>query len=273
MKMFADDTKLWTRISSEADGQTLQADLDSLSQWSENWLLKFNPAKCKVMHIGHSVKTKYYMTEGSDKIALQEVSEEKDLGVFFTDNLKPSVQCARAAAKARSILAMVKRHFRRLDKPSFLLVYKTYIRPHMEFCVQAWAPFLKKDIECLESVQKTATKLVPHLKHLPYCQRLEELGLTTLEERRSRGDLIETYKLMTGKEKVSAMQFFSLHSGNYNTRGHNLKLEKQRSRLNQRHNFFSQRVVGRWNSLTQHTIDSTTTNSFKNRLDSSRYEH
>jgi len=109
------------------------------------------------------------------------------------------MQCVRAAAKARSVMGMVRRNFRRLDKEDFLLIYKTYIWPRMEYCVQAWSPYLKKDIECLEKVQRSATKMVHGLCHLSYEQRLQHLELTTLKERRIRGDLIETFKIMTGK--------------------------------------------------------------------------
>ena len=98
MRMFADDTKVWAYIRSTEDSQSLQKDLDSLTTWSKEWLLHFNPDKCKVMHIGHKLGTKYYMMDDTRKVELQSVSVEKDLGVFTTDNLKPSLQCQKAAA-------------------------------------------------------------------------------------------------------------------------------------------------------------------------------
>jgi len=270
MRMFADDTKLWAEIRSESDNNSLQKDLDELSSWSRKWLFKFNPLKCKIMRIGHRLDTRYFMTDVSGRNELQTVKAEKDLGVFCTDDLKPSTQCIKAAGKARSVLAMVHRSFRRLDPEDFLLIYKTYIRPHLEFCVQAWSPHLSKDIQCIERVQRAATRLVPQLKYLSYEGRLDRLGLTTLERRRSRGDLIETYKLMTGKEKVFREQFFQIASNGHNTRGHSLKIAKQRTHLDLRKYFFSQRVVNEWNSLPQHVVDAPSTNSFKGRLD--RYQ-
>jgi hypothetical protein len=81
MKMFADDTKLWTRISSPEDSESLQLDLDSLAAWSNEWQLYFNPEKCKVMHIGHPYDTKYYMHEEGTRVEVQSVVEEKELGV------------------------------------------------------------------------------------------------------------------------------------------------------------------------------------------------
>jgi len=114
------------------------------------------------MQIGHELNTKYYMTEDTNEVEMQSVNEEKDLGVFLTSDLKSSRQCIKSAARVRSILGLIRRQFRRLDKDGFLLVYKTYVRPHIEYCIQAWSPHLNKDIHCLEAVQRAATKLVPH---------------------------------------------------------------------------------------------------------------
>jgi len=89
LRMFADDTKIWCKIMTEEDGATLQEALDNLSIWSNTWQLKFNAEKCKVMHIGHSFETEYYMTDGSSgKKKLESVQEERDLGPIYKKNLK-----------------------------------------------------------------------------------------------------------------------------------------------------------------------------------------
>ena len=103
-------------------------------------------------------------------------------GVIISSNLKPSAQCLKAANKAMSVLGMVKRNFRRLDTDSFNVIYKGYIRPHLEFCIQAWSPFLAKDEVVLEKVQRRATKLVCGLKNKSYEERLRVLGLTTFRD-------------------------------------------------------------------------------------------
>jgi len=143
---------------------------------------------------------------------LSAVHGEKDLGVYFTSDLKPSTQCIKAAQqllKARRIIGMVRRNFKRLDKEDFLVIYKTYIRPHLEYCIQAWSPHLMKDIQCLERVQKSATKLIPTLRKYSYTDSVKKIGLTTLQTRSARGDMIEVYKIMTGKDKIDKEQFFS----------------------------------------------------------------
>ena len=267
MKMFADDTKLWNKVNSVADGQKLQGDLDRLMDWSDKWLLKFNAAKCKVMHVGHSLDTRYFIRDETGPVQLQSVDEERDLGVFFTKDLKSSTQCVRSAAKARRIIGMVRRNFRRLDKEDFLLIYKTYIRPHLEYCVQSWSPHLVKDMECLERVQRTATNLVPALKKFSYEERLKRLGLTTLRIRRTRGDLIEVFKIMTGRERINKDQLFHTSQNSHGLRGHSLKIVKERSTRDVRKYFFTQRVVNDWNKLPQHVVDAKTVNGFKNALD------
>ena len=177
MRMFANDTKLWCQINKDSDGATLQQDIDYLTTWSNTWQLKFNSEKCKVMHIGHSCATEYYVTEGSSRKKLQTVQQGKDLGIIVSSNLKSSQQCIKAAATARRVIAMVRRNFKRLDVNDFNLIYKTYIRPHPEYCIQAWSPYLVKDIEVLERVQKAAINLVPQLQKYSYADRLKILGL------------------------------------------------------------------------------------------------
>ena len=134
---------------------------------------------------------------------------------------------------------------------------------------------LKEDIECWEKVQRSATKMVHGLRHLSYEQRLRHLELTTLKERRIRGDLIETFKIMTGKERVDRRQFFQLSTCEYQLRGHTMKLSKQRTRLDVRKFSFSQRVVREWNKLSQDVVEAASVNQFKNRLDKfwQRYGH
>ena len=142
------------------------------------------------------------MKDGAGMLELQVVTEEKDLGVLFTQDLKPGRQCMAAAAKASRIIGLVRRNFRDLDKRDFLLIYKAYIRPYLEYCIQAWSPYLEKDMEVLERVQRSATRLLSGFARFGYEDRLRKLGITTLRKRRERGDLIEVYRIMSGKEKI-----------------------------------------------------------------------
>ena len=130
---FADDTKLFRVISSENDICKLQNDLSGLCHWSKEWLMLFNIDKCKVMHIGHgNVKATYSM----NGIILNEVSDERDLGVIVENNLKCSKQCAKVVNTANRIIGMIKRSFSYLSKDITIQLYKSLVRPHLEYCVQ-----------------------------------------------------------------------------------------------------------------------------------------
>jgi len=118
----------------------------------------------------------------------------------------------------------------------------------MEFCIQAWSPYLQKDTRCLEKIRRRATKMVDGLKDIAYDDRLEILGLLSLEKRRLRGDLIEVFKILTDRENIDKHQFFTPSLSSH-LRGHSLKLLNPRSSRQVRQNFFSQRVIDEWNKL------------------------
>jgi len=160
-----------------ADSTTLQQDLVSLCSWSDKWQLRFNADKCKFIHIGHSLPTNYYVTEGTKKTVLESVQEETDLAVIVRSDLKPTSHCNKAAAAARRIIGMVKRkkrNFTKLDAEDFLLIYKTYMWPRLEFCIQSWSLYSSKDVEMLKRVQRTATRLMPQHRKFSYEERLQK---------------------------------------------------------------------------------------------------
>ncbi|XP_071952732.1 uncharacterized protein [Antedon mediterranea] len=243
----------------------ISADFNMAQEWSEDWLLKFNTKKCEVLHAGRKTEKSEYCLNGETLLA---VNEEKDLGVIFTSDCKPSRQCAAAAARATNSMRTVKRTFKNIDKESFQVMYKAYIRPHMEYCIQSWSPYYNKDKEILEKVQRRATKMVKSISDLPYEKRLEYLDLQPLETRRLRGDLIEAFKILKGFEDIDPKDLFKL-SHNIRTRGHSLKLyrPKLRGNLMCRANFFTIRVIHHWNSLPEYVIQASSVNIFKSRLD------
>ena len=121
-------------------------------------------------------------------------------------------------------------------------LYKALVRPRLEYCSLVWSPYLKKDILSIERVQRRVTKMIPSISSLTYEERLKRTGLISLENRRLRADLLEVLKILKGFVKVNPAAHFSM-SGR-RSRGHTLKLEKPRARLDIRKHFFSNRIIG-----------------------------
>ena len=163
------------------------------------------------------------------------------------------------------------------DKFTFLRLYKVYVRPHLQYCSSAWSPYTVADKELLESVQRRAVRMITNLSG-SYDQKLLVLGMTSLEENRKRGDMVEMYKLMTKKTKVDYRQWFKLspvRQGAGNTRGSTGYLnveEPPKSNGDVRKYFFSQRCPRVWNSLPDKVKMATSVNSFKAAYDNQSFK-
>ena len=263
-KIFADDCKIYNKVGSQEDQDAMRRNLLHLLDWSDEYMLYFNVNKCKIMHFGRNNPKNSYSMKNQE---LQETDEEIDLGVVVNSDLTFTSHIDRSISKANQALGIVRRTFSYLSEELFRNIYLTYIRPHIEYCAQVWSPYLRGDIEKLEKFQRRATKLVPTLSELPYEERLARLQIPTLESRRSRGDLIEAFKILKGHENVDRDRFFQSRVYARELRGNNHMLQKQNVNKEKRKNVFSQRVVNEWNSLPNDVIEATSVNLFKKRLD------
>ena len=157
------------------------------------------------MHCGASnPKIQYTMTQDNVTKPLEETCQEKDLGVMVTNTLKPTLHCMKAGNKGMSALKLLQMAFGTINKRNFKPLYKAYVRPHLEYCSQAVGAYMVQDFNALEKEQRRATKLVQVMRNLPYGERLRRLDLCSVVKRVLRGDLIETFKIMTGTTRLDS---------------------------------------------------------------------
>ena len=273
IKLYADDSKLIRVIKSEQDAQLLQADIDAAVEWSHRWALPFNVAKCKVMHFGRPVGKSFFeysmANPDGTRAVLETTSVERDLGVQVSNDLKLRKQVEAAAARANSEIGRLKKSFRSRSCVVWRMLYLSYIRPHLEYAINAWSPYLEGDMNVLERVQNRVTKLITCLKGMSADERAKSLGLTSLKTRRERSDLIEEYKIKHG---LNALDFYvpqvDLNPG-YAIRhhGHDQRLKPQFVKhCELRESFFTNRVAEPWNALPQEAVNAESLDMFKGHL-------
>lgn len=265
IKLFADDTKLIKVIKDVIDAIELQEDLLQVTKWSEDWLIAFNELKCKIVHYGRAEHS-YTLRQNGNFLETSEL--ERDLGVKFSSDLKWKHQVQSCVGRCNSILGRLKRTFKTIDVESCKLLYTSLIRPHLEFAEPVWSPYLKGDIKEIEKLQKRVLRWPNFGQKLNYKQKLRCMRLTSLTDRRIRGDLIQLYKWFNGLEEIrsEAHPKFKLNSI---TRGHQMKYDRDKVRsCNARHNFIINRTASHWNNLPIKAVTAPTLNHFKAQIDS-----
>ena len=257
-KIFADDTKIY---DTDNNHTLIQNDLLSFLKWSEKWLLKFNKAKCSVLHMGKNNKQNKYYMDMEQTIELKSIDSEKDVGVTFSKDLKFNQHISNIIKKSNQLTGLIKRSFTYTDKHMLLKLYKSIVRPHLEYANVIWHPFYKNQLEALEKVQRRYTKFIPGLSEKSYYERLVELKLPSIKYRQLRGDLIQTFKIIHNIDNLNCSDFFDFNVNK--TRNSNLKLQKEYAKTNSRKNFLSLRIFDAWNALSETTRTVDTVLKFK----------
>ena len=243
--LFADDTKLLGEASASSQ---IQSDLDALTEKLEEWQLSPNLAKYSVVHLGRQNPMYSYKMKGID---LTKSTCEKDLGVILSLDLKPEKHIGLVVRNASNTLWLLTHSLRYLDIHSKISAYTSYVRPQLEYATVIWSPYLKKDIDRIERVQKRFVKGLQGFRNLPYDEALRRLTLHKLETRRTILDLKTLFKIVHenfGNVKDKLVQI----TPQSNTGSHSLQLEPVKmkvARSNSYHHSFIPRVIRIWNKL------------------------
>ena len=272
---FADDTKGVHIVNSKTDALRLQVALDNLHKWSVEWQMLFNLDKCHILHFGKNNLCHTYNINGH---TLATVEEENDLGIYVSNCCTPSKHVTATAQKANQVLGQLLRVITYRDKYTFIKLFKMYVRSLLEYCGPAWSPWLQRDKDLLEKVQQRAVNACSGLTG-GYHDKLLQLKLPSLVDRRMRGDMIQTYKFVNKVDDVDATKFFHFSSMQH---GHatrqaasisgneavpSLGLSRSQCKLELRNNFYSQRVVEPWNALPAEVQRASSVDDFKMKYD------
>jgi hypothetical protein len=260
ISLYADDAKIFHFASSDTSCvDALQEDLGRVHEWSKSWQLSVAFHKCSVFVFGSSAVAPEYSLGGSP---LGVVNEINDLGFTLTANQKSSLHCEKISKKALRISANIFRVFKTRNTNFLLQMCNTYVRPLVECGVQIWSPHLLKDIDAIEKVQRSFTKRIPSVRHLPYDQRLTVLCIDSLEKRRISADLHLCYKIIKNMIDLNFDDFFG-YSNETVTRSHHLRLKAPFALPETVNNSFTYRVPKIWNVLPSEIVSAPNLKVFK----------
>ena len=268
IKLFADDSKyyiIFLRENSEQAKIGMQEDNQALIRWGKENKMKIAFTKCASLHLGHDNPCNEYCF---DEFPIPKVNEIRDLGVIISKDLKFDSHITKICKSARATSLLIFRAFRNRSRTFLTNLFRVYVRSKLEYASSIWNPYLIKDIDNIEKIQRSFTKRIAGLQNLPYSERLKALGLERLELRRIHIDLVLVYKIINKQIDLNFDDFFSFkqRTHNHKTRGHNLSLRMNHCKKDPRKYFFSNRVIKWWNFLKKTTVNAKSLNSFKIRL-------
>ena len=197
---FADDTRAVKGVSNEDDVKSLQTDLQAIYRWSQNNNMEFNSPKFECLRYGNDndvKKNTCYKTPTGESI--KEVEHAKDLGIVMSNNGTFKQHIGNIANTANQLCGWVLRTFRTRQRLPMLMLWKTLIRPKIEYCCQLWCPTKTGDKQLLEQVQRSFIRKISGLQHLSYWQQLKELKMYSLERRRERYIILYIWRIMEGQ--------------------------------------------------------------------------
>nr|CAD2185899.1 unnamed protein product [Meloidogyne enterolobii] len=265
IKLFADDVKIYKVYKTKNERLELAVALRNVEEWSKKWKLDISVNKTFVLHLGkNNPKDQYKIFNNT----INEVQSIRDLGICIDNKLRfkehINIIIRNAYLRMKTIFRIIKSR----KTATWILIYKSYIRPMLEYAPETWNTLYKTEINSLEKCQKFFTKIVfkkCNLPELPYENRLEYLNLQTLENRRKIFDLMLMYKIVNGYSHLGLETLFSHPIRKSSHSSYRIISKKQNSKSSRS---FINRTTKMWNILGKNTILSKSPLDFKNKLKS-----
>jgi len=264
LSLYADDILMYKAISSSTDYVSLQSDIDAVYQWAHDNLLTFNRAKCKCMLISKRKKRMCpTMTLNGEDMEL--VQKYKYLGVTVCDNLSWSTHIQQICVKARKILGLLYRKVAKhtSDQMVVLKLYLALVRPHLEYASQVWSPYMSKDVQLLEKVQKFALRICSKCYLTEYEELLELFDISSLENRRLFLSLCTLYNIINKFCYFPSYSLPSLSSSSKSRTHHSVCYKVPFARTTYLQHSFLHTVIPLWNNLPSSAVTSASLPMFK----------
>ena len=263
-ELFADDSVLYRKITTEDDCVKFQDDLLSAASWCDLWKVTLKSEKCKSLHVTKSkCPLVHQYVLNNDNLSI--VNKHKHLGIWIESSLGWDSHINYIVGKANRVLGLIRRTFGSKDPVAVKTAYNVLVRPILEYACPVWNPHLVKHIHSIESIQRRATRLIcGSVKS--YSERLAELNWSTLELRRKYLCLVQLYKIIHGFSDVDYTRYIDLTGPTRTRRNHDFKIRPRAVRTNYFKFSFFNRYVNDWNSLPNTVMSASGLNAFKNRL-------
>ena len=264
--LYADDILLYRPVSSDSDFVSLQRDINMIQTWASSNFMTFNESKCKVMHISRKRSPlspcTSIMLNGS---ILETVTMYKYLGLLISSDLSWSNHIQSVCSKARKIVGLIyRKYYRFSDTATLLQLYRSLVRPHLDYAAPVWDPYLQRDIQLLEGVQKFACRMCSKAWKTGYEELLSTLQLSSLSNRRLFLKLCTIFRVLHGLCYFPQNVFSARETRSHVCRP--LMLTHPFARTNSYFYSFVPHSILQWNNLPEHVISSSSIHSFKESL-------
>ena len=267
VKLYADDTTLYIASENSADGiALLNLDLQTISDWSKQWLVTFCPQKTEFMNLSLRQKdeTDSPIFEGQP---LKTVQSHKHLGVTFTSNLSWSEHINSIVTSSSKSIDVMKKLKYSLDRKTLETIYMSFVRPKLEYASIIWHDCTQTESELLESIQLDAARVVTGAKRgTSHAKIYQECGWQTLSERRENSQLIQFYKMVHDK---TPSYLSDLVPPKVSEKAHAMELRNSnkfiplKCRTTTYQKTFLPNVVNLWNNKSSEIANAVSLDAFK----------